>query len=152
MYKDFNSQEEVDQYLSEIGNHWGRQQEEIVIIQNEIQDEQGNVVEPQITETLPQQVVFTTEDISAQVTKDLEISQRKMVREECLKIVDEIAAYNVQVAQNLQGIFSSSGFIQIILALNTGAAKSAATGMRALGPQVYPQQLVEEFAAKLEAL
>lgn len=25
LYKDFNSQEQVDQYLNEIGNHWGEQ-------------------------------------------------------------------------------------------------------------------------------
>lgn len=69
-YLDFNSQLEVDQYIADIGDQWGRQQEEIVIVKHEVQDEQGNVVEPQITETLPQQVVFTQEDVTAQVAQE----------------------------------------------------------------------------------
>jgi len=55
-YLDLSTQAEVDQYLSNIGNHWGRQQDEHIF------DKDGALIE-----TLPQQVIFTQEDITAQV-------------------------------------------------------------------------------------
>lgn len=77
LFKDFESQAEVDQYLFEIGNHWGRQKEEIAIIQREVQDEQGNIIEPQITEVLPQEVVFTTEDKTVEVEQEKQKKEKK---------------------------------------------------------------------------
>ena len=77
MFKDFNSQAEVDEYLSEIGDHWGRKQEDIIVVQSEIQDEQGNIVQPQITEVLPQEVVFTTEDKTAEYEQEKQKKDKK---------------------------------------------------------------------------
>ena len=77
LFKDFESQAEVDQYLLEIGNHWGRQKEEIAIVQREVQDEQGNIIEPQITEILHQEVVFTTEDKTVEVEQEKQKKEKK---------------------------------------------------------------------------
>lgn len=75
--RDFESQAEVDKYLFEIGNHWGRQKEEIAIVQREAQDDQGNIIEPQITEVLPQEVVFTTEDKTVEVEQEKQKKEKK---------------------------------------------------------------------------
>ena len=120
--------------------------------QYEVQDDPGNIIQPAIYVNHDAEFEIIVADITAQIEKEQEITRRKEAREACLGILDEIAAYNLATNQSLNPVFSSPTFTQIILALTTGAPKSAAAGIRAVGPQVYPQQLVEEFAAKLEAL
>lgn len=108
LFKDFESQAEVDKYLSEIGDHWGRKQEEIVVVQSEIQDEQGNIVQPQITEVLPQEVVFTTEDKTSEVEAEKQKKDKKKKdREDRVSSLKSIDWKNINTVQELKQIVKS---------------------------------------------
>lgn len=76
MFKDFNSQAEVDQYLNTIGDHWGllertEDQSNIVI------DEQGNEHVEVISVVFPATVSFTIEDKSAEVEAEKQKKEKK---------------------------------------------------------------------------
>ena len=108
MFKDFNSQAEVDEYLSEIGDHWGRKQEDIIVVQSEIQDEQGNIVQPQITEVLPQEVVFTTEDKTAEYEQEKQKKEKKKkYREDRVSSLKKIDWKAVKTIAELKDVVKS---------------------------------------------
>lgn len=146
----FETQGELDLYLETIGDHWGKS--EWIELIPEVMDDAGNTLEPAKQIIHPAEYTYEIIDITNEYQKELDIEKRKETREKCLRILDEIAAYNMTVNQELQSIFSSPTFVQIILALSTGAPKSAAYGIRAVGPQVYPQAMVDDIATRLEAL
>jgi len=108
LFKDFDSQADVNQYLAEIGDRWGRQQPEVIVVQNEIQDEQGNIVQPQITETLPQEVVFTTEDKTSEIEAEkAKKEKKKKDRESRVTELKKIDWKNINTVQELKQIVKS---------------------------------------------
>lgn len=105
VYRDFETQEQVDKYIAEIGEHWGRKEDQTVVIQYEVQDEQGNIIEPLITEVLKKEVDFEqidmTKEIEAEKTKK---EKKKKYREDRVLNLKKIVWKDVKTIAELKDI------------------------------------------------
>lgn len=92
-------------------------------------------------------------DRTEQVEKQIEIQGRRDAREFCLLIIDMIAAFNKKNASDsqMQATFSTPQYQGIILALLTGATKTARGLIALVGPSIYPAPFVAEILAKMDA-
>lgn len=101
----------------------------------------------------PEAWTVTYEDKSEDETERLEIQDRKEAREFCLWVIDVIAAYNKKYTDDAQMgvIFSTPQFQGIILALLTGATKTARNLIAQVGPSLYPGPFVAKVLAAMDA-
>jgi hypothetical protein len=93
-------------------------------------------------------------DITAELEEQHAVEDRSATRQSCLKVIDFIAAYNKENAtpEQMGQIFSNSAFVGIVLALLTGAPKTAKDLVIAHGASMYPQPMVDKVVAMLAAL
>lgn len=101
---------------------------------------------------IPDGSTIDYEDVTAEVAQAAKVSKAKEKRAFCLEMIDMIAAYNDENAssQQMSVIFSNPSFVGCVLALLTGAPKTAKEIMIAHGAEVYPQALVDQFVGKIE--
>jgi hypothetical protein len=90
-------------------------------------------------------------DITADVEQAAKVEDRTESRSKCLKIVDFIASYNKDEAtpEQMSAIFSNAAFVGIVLALLTGAPRTAEALVSQHGPSLYPQVMVDKVLAML---
>lgn len=88
--------------------------------------------------------------------KDLAvIEKRALVRLECLKVIDAIASINDSSNApdtTMDAIFSSPTYIAIILALVTGAPKTAKRLILASGTALYSSEQIADIGGQLDAI
>lgn len=91
-------------------------------------------------------------DESAAYNHDLEVQDRSNDRGFGLYIIDLIAAYNKKnfSGAQVQGLFSSPGYMAIILGLLTGALESTRQAIAAVGPSLYPQEFVDQVLSAID--
>jgi hypothetical protein len=93
-------------------------------------------------------------DITADVEQAAKVQDRSESRQKCLAVVDFIASYNKDEAtpQQMSAIFSNAAFVGIVLALLTGAPRTAEALVSQHGPSLYPQVMVDKVLAMLGAI
>lgn len=98
--------------------------------------------------------VISKTDITVADNAKQKVLSAKEKRELCLDLIDQIAAYNEDNAspEQMGAIFSNTNMVGIVLALLTGAPKTAKAAMIAHGAELYPQEVVDAYVAKLTAI
>lgn len=93
-------------------------------------------------------------DITAELATQEKVQDRSESRQKCLAVVDFIASYNKDEAtpQQMGAIFSNAAFVGIVLALLTGAPRTAEALVSQHGPSLYPQPMVDKVLAMLGSI
>lgn len=101
----------------------------------------------------PKKMVIT--DLTAQDEQEKKVLTRAQVRLACLDIIDQIAAVNQDGAASddqMDAFYTNPQTVEIILALLAGSPKAASRVIAKVGPSFYPQAVVDQFVAQLQAL
>jgi len=92
------------------------------------------------------------EDVTEKAEEKKNIASRASKRKMCLEIIDYIATYNEKQVGDIKPLFANPQMLPVIMALLTGAPKTAADMLGAIDIQEYPLELVGLIREKLYSI
>lgn len=129
---------------------------DLTIPESELESHNLTAEEATSVETVDEVPMYNFAKVWEVEIKDLSVAEnRSAIRSECLKVIDYIAGLNDASNASdatMDAIFSSPTYIAIILALVTGAPKTAKRLIMASGTALYSSEQIADIGGQLDAI